>query len=285
MKNHWIKKSWSNLKTRYKLTLHNEKTLEAVTEVRFPKVFMFFSILVILCGFMVVATFIVVGTSLRNYLPGYMNPQLRSEMVHNMERLDSLIQVSERRRLYVMNLQDIIRGTVSPDTVYSIDSLTILRADSLMKRTKEEEIFQQKYEEREKFNLTRIVDSHESDGITFYRPIGGLILSPFDLEKKHFGVDIAAENHASIVSIFDGVVVLSAYTIEYGYTIQVLHSQGFLSVYQHCDSPLKQQGDHVKAGEVIALVTNINQENNKSSLHFELWRNGRVLDPQKYIVF
>jgi murein DD-endopeptidase MepM/ murein hydrolase activator NlpD len=48
---------------------------------------------------------------------------------------------------------------------------------------------------------------------------------------------------------------------------------------------LKEVGDHVKAGEAIAIIGNSGELSSGPHLHFELWRNGTPLDPEKYIVF
>ncbi len=54
----------------------------------------------------------------------------------------------------------------------------------------------------------------------------------------------------------DGTVILSTYTAETGYLIGVQHNQDFISIYKHCGSLLKKEGERVKGGEAIALVGN-----------------------------
>ena len=61
-----------------------------------------------------------------------MNSEVRAQVVTNALRADSLQQVVTRQNMYIMNIQDIFSGKVKADTVQSIDSLTILRSDSLM---------------------------------------------------------------------------------------------------------------------------------------------------------
>lgn len=58
-----------------------------------------------------------------------------------------------------------------------------------------------------------------------------------------------------------------------------------MSVYKHCGSLLKKEGDPVKGGEAIALVGNTGEKTTGPHLHFELWHKGRAIDPSKYIVF
>ena len=55
-----------------------------------------------------------------------------------------------------MNIQDIFSGKIQVDTVQSIDSLTAIRSDSLMERTRKEEEFRKQYEESERYNLTAV---------------------------------------------------------------------------------------------------------------------------------
>ena len=125
--------------------------------------------------FLISAT-IIVFTPLRNYLPGYMNSEVRAQVVTNALRADSLQQVVTRQNMYIMNIQDIFSGKVKADTVQSIDSLTILRSDSLMERTRQEEEFRKQYEESERYNLTAVDDNNVASGLIFYRPTRGLSL-------------------------------------------------------------------------------------------------------------
>ena len=190
-----------------------------------------------------------------------------------------------RQNMYIMNIQDIFSGTVRVDTVQSMDSLTTMREDSLIARSEREEAFRRQYEETEKYNLTSITTQPDVNGLIFYRPTRGMISDHFDAEKKHFGTDIAANPNESVLATLDGTVILSTYTAETGYLIEVQHNQDFVSVYKHCGSLLKREGDTVKGGEAIALVGNSGTLTTGPHLHFELWHRGRPVNPEKYIVF
>lgn len=275
---------WRNFKFKYKLTITNENTLEEVVGIHVSKLngvsVLLFAVTVI---FLIAAT-IIAFTPLRNYLPGYMNSEVRELVVTNALRVDSLQQLLNRQNMYIMNIQDIFSGKVSADTVSSIDSLTIVRSEELMERTEAEEQFRKQYEESERYNLTTMATAPVTTGLVFYRPTRGMISSEFDVNKKHFGIDIAASPDESVLATLDGTVILSTYTAETGYVIQVQHAQNIVSVYKHCGSLLKKEGDTVKAGEAIALVGNTGEKTTGPHLHFELWSKGRALDPLKYIV-
>ena len=148
------KKFWRNFKFKYKLTITNENTLEEVVGIHVSKLnglsVLLFAVTVI---FLIAAT-IIAFTPLRNYLPGYMNSEVRELVVDNALRVDSLQQLLNRQNMYIMNIQDIFNGKVKADTVASIDSLTIVRSEELMERTEAEEKFRKQYEESERYNLT-----------------------------------------------------------------------------------------------------------------------------------
>ena len=276
---------WKNFKFKYKLTVTNENTLEEIVGIHVSKLNGLSILLSAVTVIFLIAALIIAFTPLRNYLPGYMNTEVREQVVLNALRADSLQWVLERQRMYIMNVQDIISGNVKPDSIHSIDSLTVVRSEELMERTQAEEEFRKQYEETERYNLTTIDNSVSTTGLIFFRPTRGMLSSGFDANKKHFGIDIAANPNESILSTLDGTVIMATYTADTGYVIQVQHGQNLVSVYKHCGSLLKKEGDTVKAGEAIALVGNTGEKTTGPHLHFEIWNRGRALDPSKYIVF
>ena len=276
---------WKNFKFKYKLTITNENTLEEIVGIHVSKLNGVSVLLSAVTVIFLIASLIIVFTPLRNYLPGYMNTEVREQVVTNALRADSLQWLMERQRMYIMNIQDIISGNVKTDSIHSIDSLTVVRSEELMERTQAEDEFRKQYEENERYNLTTIDNAPAVTGLIFFRPTRGMISSEFDANQKHYGIDIAASPNESVLSTLDGTVILATYTADTGYVIQVQHNQNLVSVYKHCGSLLKKVGDIVKAGEAIALVGNTGEKTTGPHLHFEVWNKGRALDPTKYIVF
>ena len=213
--------------------------------------------------------------------------RIRQAIVDEALRIDSLEQVFELQNRYITNLQDIIAGTVSVDTVYSVDSLARQRSELLMERSEREETFMRQYEEAERYNITsQSQPVNDVRSISIFRPTAGLVSKSYNALEQHWGVDIAASPNQSVVSVLDGMVLMSTYTSDNGYTIVVVHPGELISVYKHCESLLKKTGDRVKQGEVVALVGRGNDSSLQSShLHFELWYQGQPLDPETYILF
>ena len=213
--------------------------------------------------------------------------RIRQAIVDQALRVDSLEQVFELQNRYITNLQDIIAGTVSVDTVYSVDSLARQRSELLMERSEREETFMRQYEEAERYNITsQSQPVNDVRSISIFRPTAGLVSKSYNALDQHWGVDIAASPNQSVVSVLDGTVLMSTYTSDNGYTIVVVHPGELISVYKHCESLLKKTGDRVKQGEVVALVGRGKDSSLQGShLHFELWYQGQPLDPEKYILF
>ncbi|WP_303913641.1 M23 family metallopeptidase [Bacteroides mediterraneensis] len=275
---------WKNIKFKYKLTIINENTLEEVVGIHVSKLNGFSVLLAACTVIFLLAAIILVFTPLRNYLPGYMNSEVRSQVVTNALKADSLVEALDRQNQYIMNIQDIFSGKVSVDTVQSIDSLTTIRTNELMNRSKEEDDFRRKYEARQKAESAAEED-HKLPDLLFFRPTKGIVMKDFAPSRQHYGVDMAAAMDESIVAAMDGKVMMVVQTADKGFLIQIQHEQNFISVYKHCGTPRKKEGDRVKGGEVIALAGTEDEGKHVSYVHFELWHEGTPIDPAKYVVF
>ena len=104
---------WKDIKFKYKLTLTDENSLEEVGSVYFTKLKGIMLIAVMLITIFALASIMIAYTPLRNYLPGYMNSEIRSQVVNNALKVDSLIEVANRQNLYIMNIQDIFAISIA----------------------------------------------------------------------------------------------------------------------------------------------------------------------------
>lgn len=242
MKKKGRKAFWRNIKFKYKLTVINENTLEEVIGIHVSKLNGFSVLLAACTVIFLLAAIIIVFTPLRNYLPGYMNSEVRSQVVTNALKADSLVEALERQNRYIMNIQDIFSGKVDVDTVQSIDSLTTIRTEELMNRSKEEDDFRRKYEERERAAAVAGTDDHTLPDLLFFRPTRGMVVKDFAPSRHHYGVDMAASVDESVLAALDGTVMLVVQTADSGVLIQIQHEQNFISVYKHCGPSRKKKG-------------------------------------------
>lgn len=108
--------------------------------------------------------------------------------------------------------------------------------------------------------------------------------SPFTSARSfHSGLDVSAKIGTPIVSTGAGKVIQSGWKGDYGYMITVDHGYGVVTRYAHCSKLLKQVGDKVEKGEVIAQVGNTGRSTGPH-VHYEVLLNGVFVNPEKYIL-
>ena len=280
------KSFWHRIRFKYKLSFFNEGTLEEVWSFRLSQLSAFATLALFAFFLIAVTALIIIKTPIRNYLPGYLDIEVRKEIMQNALRADSLERMVEIQSMYLENVAGILSGTMPLDSIREIDSLAHANADYHIPRSKTEEKFVKAFEEEEKYNLTVLNPNQvPTDGVFFYKPVNGVVSSHYQTDIRHFGVDLVAAPKESVLSTLDGTVVFTGFDPNYGNVIQVQHKNGFLSIYKHNELLLKEIGDHVVAGEAIALVGNTGKLSTGPHLHFELWYKGNPVNPEEYIAF
>ncbi|MGH1372268.1 MAG: murein hydrolase activator EnvC family protein [Cellvibrionaceae bacterium] len=117
-------------------------------------------------------------------------------------------------------------------------------------------------------------------------PAQGKLLKKFGNAKavgklKWEGVLIEAKAGSSVDAIHHGRVVFSDYLRGHGLLVIVDHGDGYLSLYAHNQSLLKETGDWVSSGETIARVGNTGGQA-QTGLYFEIRHQGKPTDPIKW---
>jgi lipoprotein NlpD len=218
----------------------------------------------------------------RNYLPGYLPAEVRQEIIDNALRVDSLENALQIQAQYIANVRAALNGTLEVEQIRQTSDSTAVGNHGLdLARSKETEDFVRSYEEEEQFNINGYSTTAQIERPVFCRPAKGVISSQFNVQDKHYGIDIAAIADSPVMSTQRGVVVFAGFDPEIGYLIEIQHYGGYLSIYKHCSKLLKKQGQTVDTGEVVALVGNTGKYSTGSHLHFEIWKNGMAVNPEE----
>lgn len=96
------------------------------------------------------------------------------------------------------------------------------------------------------------------------------------------GLRIEAEAGADISAIAHGRVAFADWLRGYGLLLILDHGDGYMSLYGHNETLLRQEGAWVRAGERIAQVGRSGGEA-RPSLYFELREGGRSIDPRPWL--
>ncbi|MGM9697935.1 MAG: peptidoglycan DD-metalloendopeptidase family protein [Prevotella sp.] len=106
------------------------------------------------------------------------------------------------------------------------------------------------------------------------------VISPYGRRggRTHSGVDIKTTPDDNILAALEGDVVMSQRYAAYGNLIKIRHQNGFETWYSHNSKNLVSVGDHVKAGQVIALTGQTGRATT-AHLHFECRLNGKAFNP------
>ena len=111
----------------------------------------------------------------------------------------------------------------------------------------------------------------------------GVRTDPFTGRREvHRGLDFAGKEGTEIYSVAAGVVTWAGDRYGYGHMVEINHGNGYITRYAHNKENLVKAGDVVEKGQVIALLGSSGRSTGPH-VHFEVLKNGRGVDPSKYI--
>lgn len=126
-----------------------------------------------------------------------------------------------------------------------------------------------------------VVDTNRD--VSWQWPVKGRVITRFNKSKNDAkGIDIAGIEGKPVMAASSGKVVYSGNgLISYGNLVIIKHSRSYLSAYAHNKKLLVKEGETVKAGQKIAEIGKTGVE--KPKLHFEIRKNGKPVDPLRYL--
>jgi lipoprotein NlpD len=123
--------------------------------------------------------------------------------------------------------------------------------------------------------------SANDEGLGFAWPASGSVIGGFD-EAKNKGLDIGGKAGDPVQAAADGQVVYAGAGLRgYGNLIILKHNNTFLTAYAHNQALLVKEDQKVRKGQKIAEMGKTDADRVK--LHFEIRRQGKPVDPAKYL--
>ena len=127
-------------------------------------------------------------------------------------------------------------------------------------------------------------------GFDYKTPVSGTLTSSFgyrdhpveENEKFHYGIDIAAQTGEVIRAFADGKVTAIGESSDLGKYVELLHDNGYSTLYAHCSKVTASSGQKMKMGDPIAEVGETGEATG-SHLHIALYQDTLYLNPIYYV--
>ena len=95
-------------------------------------------------------------------------------------------------------------------------------------------------------------------------------------------MDFAGTAGSEVLAVAAGVVTYAGERYSYGNMVEVNHGNGLVTRYGHADETLVEVGETVAKGQTVALMGSTGRSTGPH-VHFEVLKNGRKVNPLKYV--
>lgn len=257
--------------------------------------YMYISPLSLAAGFVALALvlFIVILSSvaytpLLEFLPGYQGNKSRTMLLENIVRLDSIERRLNQMKVYSDNISLIMDGRTPVMRTVTEQNRTT-GDKSLVMPSAEDSVLRAQIEGDGEYSIAGQASSRRSvrESMELVSPLaGGVIATKFNPKQGHLGVSIASTTNTQVVAIEQGTVILSVWSPDDGYLVEIQHPDNIISIYRNLTQSLVESGQKLKAGQIIGYNADAAAEGNTPrQLQFEIWSDGKPVDPESYIVF
>ena len=280
------KKFAKKLLHKYRLVILNEDTFEERFAIKLTRLNVFILTSISAICLVLFTILLIAYTPLREYIPGYSSAKLKKEASLLNYKTDSLIQELELNKRYYSSIRKVLTGDVAT-LDFNRDSIIAATQNDIdilqVSTNKEDSLLRIKVAKEDKYNLFE--SAGDKSNYILFPPVNGTISEGYNIEEKHFAVDVVVAINTPVKATADGTVIFAEWTVETGYVVIIEHNRELISVYKHNSAITKSQGDLVKAGEVIAMSGNSGELTTGPHLHFELWSKGYSVNPTNFIDF
>ena len=238
---------------------------------------------------LLLAILFVAYTPVLDIFPGYRTSAERThdELVQSVMRIDSLERRMNEMLTYNENIAMIMEGRTPVVRTPLSENDTVKLDKTLIPPSEFDSLLRAQMEGDGDYSLARTLQNRaQGDGrLIFASPVEGIITRHFSRDEDILGVTIQAAPNAPVTSIDDGTVV-DVLSGDKGSVVSVQHFNGFVSIYRNLSQVLVEKGQTLKSRQVIGYnaMPGVGDKTNPQ-IELEIWNEGKVVDPEIYIVF
>ncbi len=301
--NFWkkINKSRQSLFRKHRFVMLDATTNEQEWRIHLSPASIWAGFLAFVLVLFIVLLCLMAYTPILEILPGYRTEtdHTRESLVQNIMRLDSMERAMNDMLTYNENISLIMEGKTPVARTYTDADTTRTGKNPVLPSTADS-ILRREMEGEGIYSLNNEANSRRKlrEMMSLSVPAEGIITKRFDIAQNHFGVGMAVGSDNRIVAIDKGTVIQTLWTPENGYVVFVQHGRDMVSVYKNLAQTLVTTGQTVKRSDQIGYSpgadTQAEPQAGVSSredpfeprlFEFELWNNGKPVDPEDYIPF
>ncbi len=262
---------WQRIRDTYRIIILDDENLEEVGSYNLSLLsfYVVLSVAALLISLLVIS--FIVFTPVKRLIPGYGEISDNKKFIELVKKVDVLESEVTAYQVYIDGLQKILTASQGVD-----DSHTQVK--DLKNTVATPELVNNA-------DIKETSRTKELNFLKFATPVFGKVSAKFQPDVQHYGVDIVAPKDTPIKAIMDGIVLSADQSILTGNSVYIQHNKNVVSVYKHNSALLVKTGDIVKTGQAIAIIGNSGEQSTGPHLHFEMWYDGKYVNPENYITF
>ncbi|MBQ1968408.1 MAG: peptidoglycan DD-metalloendopeptidase family protein [Flavobacteriales bacterium] len=279
-----LKRIKKRFTARLKFIVFDQEMLHEIFSIRVRPINLFFSLLTVAVLLIVGTVLLIRYTPLKNYVNTDDLPHLRRQTAELLYRLDSLSSRQDINEAFILSMRDVVAGNVSveefKDSAY-VDSIS---------RTAREKIFASGEDSAYRVAMEKRLEdarrgAEEARNIlSFSTPMRGAVITvPYDYTTDETYIAIDAGANMPVFAMLAGTVLYRDWSPESGNVMIIQHGENIVTVYKNLGLIAVAVGERISQGEQIAMSGSASMSN--TSVYFELWINGKPVNPEDYINF
>ncbi len=229
-------------------------------------------------------SFFLSTTILKSFFdPRFLEQKANEELIRLSNSIDSLSLQAEVKDQYIENIMIILNGGENKNNEENLSGKTFKPKDLTNDYSVIDSFFRKEFENTISSSNLIGNGSVNQDFLLMPPVSSGIVLSVYDPLNNHFGVDFVCKKEEPIKATFDGTVLMSSWTKDSGYVISIIHPNNLISVYKHNSKVFVKTGQSVSTGDVISIIGDTGEFSSGPHLHFELWMDGKSINPSEFI--
>jgi len=229
-------------------------------------------------------SFFLSTTILKSFFdPRFLEQKANEELIRLSNSIDSLSLQAEIKDQYIENIMIILNGGENKNNEENLSGKTFKPKDLTNDYSVIDSFFRKEFENTISSSNLIGNGSVNQDFLLMPPVSSGIVLSVYDPLNNHFGVDFVCKKEEPIKATFDGTVLMSSWTKDSGYVISIIHPNNLISVYKHNSKVFVKTGQSVSTGDVISIIGDTGEFSSGPHLHFELWMDGKSINPSEFI--